>query len=122
MKIFISQPMAVLKNEDIIETRNRVEKELKERYGDDVIILSSFYIDDEFENNTLPDDQAMEALGKSIALMSEADLVFFAKGWNKSRGCSIENLVANQYGKEMIVENNGGRVIVGYTKNRENEQ
>lgn len=38
-------------------------------------------------------------LGKSILLLSEADIVFFVNDWKKYRGCSAERKVAEDYGK-----------------------
>ena len=38
-------------------------------------------------------------LGKSLQMLSEADIVFFVNDWKKYRGCSIEREVANRYGK-----------------------
>ena len=114
-KVFISQPMRGLTNKEIIETRTRIENELKEKYNDDFIILSSFYVDDEVEKNMLPDNQALECLGKSIALMAEADLVYFVAGWEKARGCYVENLAAKSYNKQIIEENIDGKMVIKYT-------
>lgn len=41
-------------------------------------------------------------LGTAISLMSSADVVFFAKGWENSRGCKIERQVAESYGIECV--------------------
>ena len=37
-------------------------------------------------------------LGESIKLMADADLVVFAPGWEKGRGCIIEHECASKYG------------------------
>lgn len=36
-------------------------------------------------------------LGESIKKMSEADVVYFATGWAKARGCQIEHECAVKY-------------------------
>ena len=45
---------------------------------------------------------ALECLGHSIAKMAEADVVYFAEGWEKARGCRIEHQCATAYGKQVI--------------------
>ena len=45
-----------------------------------------------------PGKNFTDSLGKSISLMSEADLVVFAPGWENARGCRIEHEVAKEYG------------------------
>lgn len=41
-------------------------------------------------------------LSKSLEIMSGCDIVFFAKGWEHSRGCRIEHDAAVNYGLEVI--------------------
>lgn len=41
-------------------------------------------------------------LGKSIELLSTADIVYFAKDWDKFRGCKIENTCAKEYSIPVI--------------------
>lgn len=43
-------------------------------------------------------------LGKSLELLSTADIAYFAPGWNEARGCRIENQCAKEYGIEKIIE------------------
>ena len=42
-------------------------------------------------------------LGKSIELLSTADLAYFAKGWETARGCIIEHSCAVAYMVETII-------------------
>jgi hypothetical protein len=42
-------------------------------------------------------DNAVFMLGKSIQLMSEAELVVFANNWEEARGCMIEYETAKRY-------------------------
>ena len=39
---------------------------------------------------------------ESIKLLSEADIVIFAKGWEEARGCIIEHECCEKYGKHLI--------------------
>jgi hypothetical protein len=41
-------------------------------------------------------------LGKSIELLSVADAAYFAKDWDKYRGCKIEHSCAVEYGIKVI--------------------
>ena len=45
---------------------------------------------------------ALECLGYSIMKMAEADVVYFAEGWELARGCRIEHQCATAYGKQVI--------------------
>lgn len=42
-------------------------------------------------------------LGKSIELLSTADLVYFAKGWETARSCIIEHSCAVAYMVKTII-------------------
>ncbi len=48
------------------------------------------------------DDIAVWYLGKSLQMLSEADIVFFVNDWRDYRGCSTERMVAEKYGKFCI--------------------
>ena len=89
MKIFISQPMKGLSEKEIKSNREKAIKKIKSLYGDDVEIIDS-YIDDE--------GTPLWCLGKSIELLSTADVAYFLKGWNTARGCRIEYMCADNYG------------------------
>lgn len=89
MKIFISQPMKGLSEKEIKFNREKAVKNIKSLYGDDVEIIDS-YID----GGGTP----LWCLGKSIELLSTADVAYFLKGWNTARGCRIEYMCANDYG------------------------
>jgi hypothetical protein len=80
-------------------------------YADNVIkevrehICRRFSIkDDDLIDNflkTVPDgikNVRVWCLGDSIRLMSTADLVIFAPGWDEARGCRVEHKVCEEYG------------------------
>lgn len=89
MKIFISQPMRDLSEEEIKADRKRAIEKVKTIYGDDVEIIDSY-------NNKY--QKPLICLAKSIELLATADIAYFCKGWNKARGCRIEYMCANDYG------------------------
>ena len=89
MKIFISQPMKGLSEKEIKSNREKAIKKIKSLYGDDVEIIDS-YID----GGGTP----LWCLGKSIELLSTADVAYFLKGWNTARGCRIEYMCADNFG------------------------
>ncbi len=96
MKAFISQPMNGLTDEEIRAEREKAIASLKEKYGDDIEIIDSFF------ENAPHDAKPLWFLGKSIELLSTADVAYFCKGWENARGCRIENTCAIEYGLEVI--------------------
>ena len=45
------------------------------------------------------DSAGLWYMGKSLILMAEADIVFFVDGYKEFRGCVVEKLCADSYGK-----------------------
>ena len=73
-KVFISQPMNGLTDEEIE-------------------FIDSFLQDYPGEiNKHIP----VWYLGKSIQLLSQADMIYLGEGWDKARGCKIEYEIANR--------------------------
>lgn len=97
-KLFISQPMKDKTNEEILETREKAIQEVKKLLNDDVEVIDSFFKD-------APHDAApLWFIGKSIELLSTADVAYFADGWDAYRGCRIERTCAEEYGIATIEE------------------
>ena len=95
-KLFISQPMRGKTDEEILIERDKAIKSAKEYTGDDVEVLDTFF------QNAPHDSKPLWFLGKSIELLSEADVVYFATGWENARGCKIEHQCAEEYEITMI--------------------
>lgn len=99
LKLFVSIPMAGRSEEEIRDGFTNAYQEVFTHYRDmanfSLVLLDSFFIE-----NLTP----LECLGKSIMLMSQADIVYFSKGWDKSRGCIIEHQVASFYNKTIVYE------------------
>lgn len=95
-KLFISQPMKDKSNEEILKVREKAIASAKDMIGEDVEVIDSFFKD------APHDAKPLWFLGKSIELLSTADVAYFAKGWEEARGCRIENECAIEYGIAII--------------------
>ena len=93
-KVFISQPMFNKSNKQILQERLIIIKKLKELNFDiiDSVLTGSI------------EKSPIEYLAESIKLMSDADIVYMMRGWQKARGCKIEHEVACCYGKDIYYE------------------
>ena len=94
-RLFISQPMRNKTDEEILEEREYAVKRVKEILGD-VHVIDSFFKD--VPTGTSP----LWFLGKSLELLSTADVVYFCNGWDTARGCRIEQMCAVEYGINRI--------------------
>lgn len=95
-KLFISQPMKGKTDEEILAVRNKAIASAEKHLGEKVEVIDSFF------QSAPADAKPLWFLGKSIELLSNADVAYFAKGWNEARGCKIEHECALQYGIEII--------------------
>ena len=98
MKLFISQPMRGKTDEEILKERERAIEKVKSQVGEKVEVIDSFF------QSAPVTAKPLWFLGKSLELMSDADVVYFVKGWGDFRGCKIENICAREYGIEVIEE------------------
>lgn len=98
-KVFISQPMRGKSDEEILEKRREIKDYIQNMtHVMDIEIIDSFFRGAPAGANPL------WFLGKSLELMSTADIVFFCKGWGDARGCKIEHEAATAYGLNVIYE------------------
>lgn len=95
-KLFISQPMRGKTDEEILAVREKAIKSAERNLGEPVEVIDSFF------QNAPADARPLWFLGKSLELLSTADVAYFAKGWEDARGCRIENQCAIEYGIEVI--------------------
>lgn len=96
MKVFISQPMRGKSNEEILLERKQMIKKVNEIATEKPEVIDSFFENAPAEANPL------WFLGKSLELLSTADVAVFAKGWEDARGCRIEHECCVQYGIKII--------------------
>lgn len=95
-KLFISQPMRGKTDEEILAVRQRAIESAERHFGEKVEVIDSFF------QNAPADAKPLWFLGKSLELLSGADVAYFAKGWEEARGCRIENTCAIDYGIDVI--------------------
>lgn len=95
-KLFISQPMNGKTNEEFLAVREKAIKSAERNIGEPVEVIDSFFQDAPHEAKPL------WFIGKSLELLSTADVVYFAPGWETARGCRIENQCAIEYGITVI--------------------
>lgn len=95
-KLFISQPMRGKTDEEILAERKKAIESAERNLGEPVEVIDSFF------QNAPADARPLWFLGKSLELLSTADIAYFAKGWEDTRGCRIENQCAIEYGIEVI--------------------
>lgn len=95
-KLFISQPMKGKSDEDILKERETAIKKVEAVFVEPIEVIDSFF------QNAPADARPLWFLGKSLELLSTADVAYFAPGWEDARGCRIENQCAVEYGIEII--------------------
>ena len=105
MKAMISQPMASKTDEEIVETRNKAIKALKENGYEVVNTLFT----DEWDSPKSANERGVENvplyyLARSLEKMSLCCAVYFCKGWENARGCQLEHSAAYAYGLKIIYE------------------
>lgn len=104
-KVMISQPMAGLTNEQIVETRNRF---LKFAESKSMEVVNTLFTDEWYSKEAMAERGVAQIpisfLAKSIEAMSLCHVAYFAKGWENARGCKIEHEVALKYGMEIVYE------------------
>ena len=98
-KIFISQPMKDKTDQEIEQERKEIIEKARKYFGE-IEVIDSFFKD------APHDDKPLWFLGKSLELLSNADVIVLGKGWKNSRGCRIEHECAIQYGIKIVyIEN-----------------
>ena len=100
-KIFISQPMNGLSDEEIKEKRKEVVDKLP-----DFMMGEEFEIIDSFFEKAPHDAKPLWFLGKSLELLADADYAIFLDGWSAARGCRMENMCCQEYVIQTIYEKN----------------
>lgn len=97
-KLFISQPMRGKTDEEILAEREKAIASAERELGEPVEVIDSFF------QNAPVDAKPLWFLGKSLELLSTADVAYFTKGWEDARGCRIENQCAVEYEIELVIE------------------
>ena len=98
LKVFISQPMRDKTDEEILEERNKIKELLIQKYKNN----SLEFLDSFFPNLEIPDDvknTKIYYLSKAIEMLSKADILFSAKGWDNYNGCKFEREIFRTYNR-----------------------
>lgn len=95
-KLFISQPMRGKTDEEILAVRKKAITSAERHLGEKVEVIDSFF------QSAPAEAKPLWFLGKSLELLSTADVAYFAPGWEDARGCRIENTCAIEYGITVI--------------------
>lgn len=98
MKVFISQPMRDIPDDEVLRIREEGKKKFLEIYkgGEEVEFVSSF-------ENDLPDStHPLYLLGRAFEMLSEADMVLLIGDWKTARGCRMEYEACKEYGITVI--------------------
>ena len=99
-KVFISQLMKGKTDEEIKKERQELTEEAKKLFGIDCEIIDSFF------EGAPAHKKPLWFLGKSIEKLADAEVVIMGKGWEKGRGCVIENECAKFYGIDIVYGGN----------------
>lgn len=104
-KAMLSQPMACKSEEEIIATREKAIKVLKEKGFE---IVNTLFTDEWYSKENMAERGVVQIplcfLAKSLENMSLCHAAYFCKGWENARGCKIEHEAAKAYGLEIIYE------------------
>ena len=104
-KAMLSQPMGGKTDEEIIETRERAMKALKEKGFE---VVNTLFTDEWYNHENMEKRGVVQIplcfLAKSLENMSLCHAVYFCKGWENARGCRIEHDAAVAYGLKIIYE------------------
>lgn len=95
-KLFISQPMKGKTDEEILNEREKAIKKAEEEVREPVEVIDSFF------QSAPADARPLWFLGKSLELLSTADVAYFADGWTEARECRVEHLCAVEYGIDIL--------------------
>lgn len=96
-RVFISQPMSDRTAEEIRYERDKAIEYAKKELGDNIFIVDSY-----FEGAT-HETKPLWFLGKSLELLSTADVAIFVGDFMNYRGCKFEHLAAIEYGIDKIL-------------------
>lgn len=104
-KAMLSQPMAGKTDEEIVATREKAIKVLKEKGYE---IVNTLFTDEWYNSEKMRERGVVQIplcyLATSLTNMSLCHAAYFCKGWENARGCRIEHDAAVEYGLDIIYE------------------
>lgn len=99
MNIFIAQPMRGKTKQEILAVRADIIDRYTSKFEGCCITC---FLKEEIKEKV---KKPLYSLGASIKTLSAADVVIFAKGWEKARGCRILHDCCEAYGVRYIEDN-----------------
>ena len=109
MNVFISQPMTVKSEEEILSTRQEAIEKIHQLFDadDEQVNIIDSYIDDATRNEfqgRMGDAINWDIywLSQSLQKLALADTIWLCDGWGHSKGCNVELECATQYGLDIV--------------------
>lgn len=102
IRLFISQPMNGKTYKEIQEEKKRAIERIKRKMKTDDIEVIDTYIKENPPKETK--NNGAWYLGKSLVMLSTADIAYFIGKWDRYKGCRIEHECAKEYGIEIVEE------------------
>ena len=97
MKIMVCSNVEGLSEERINSVRQKIEDEIRLKLHSEENLIVIF--------DTIPNARGpLNALGRSLEKMADADAIYFADGYTKCRNGMVEYLAARLYNKNIIRE------------------
>jgi hypothetical protein len=100
--VFISQPMRGKSEEEIKAERAAAVAAVEAKFGRGGATVIDSYRPEWEEEFKESSEKRVFFLGKSISLLSEADVAVFCKGWADASGCRMEEAIAREYDIERL--------------------
>lgn len=100
-KAMLSQSMGGMTDEEIVETRERAIKVLEAKGYE---VVNTLFTDEWYSHENMEKRGVVQIPLCFLENMSLCHTVYFCKGWENARGCTIENEAAVAYGLDIIYE------------------
>lgn len=99
IKLFISQPMNGLSDDEILAERDRIVDKFRSALGVQYPTVDNTVEVVNFIKPPIAPKGASRLwyLTEDIRTMDKADVIIFAKGWDKASGCRVERAVVENY-------------------------
>lgn len=94
-KLFISLPMSGRSGAEICAEMNDLKEYAEDIMGEPLELIKSY-----FDGGA---DNPLRFIGESITVMSDANVILFAEGWENAKGCGIEHRCAEMYSTATII-------------------
>lgn len=107
-KVFISIPLAHRSIEQVKQYWNASVSQVNKYLQEPVEIIQSLTSD------PVPkgvNSNSLWYLGRSLELLSMADIAYFSSGWDTARGCKLEYQAAWEYGIDILTYESVTRVL-----------